>query len=60
MEYPSTVSRYPSRLDVADYLDAYAKMQFLDVRINHTVLSLKEVLPAEGLGRSARWRLEVR
>lgn len=38
--YPKHVPRYLSRLDLADYLDSYAHINNLDVRINHRVQHL--------------------
>lgn len=38
--YPDHVPRYLSRLDLADYLEAYAGINNLDVRLNHRVTQL--------------------
>ncbi len=41
VKYPDHVPRYLSRLDLADYLGAYAALHSLDVRLGHRVQSLK-------------------
>ncbi len=51
VKYPKHVPRYPSRLDFANYMQAYAALHTLDVRLQHRVLSLRAV----GSG----WELDV-
>ncbi len=41
VKFPRHVNRFPSRLDLADYLEAYVALHDLDVRLNHRVLSVK-------------------
>jgi len=38
--YPAHYPRYLSRLDLADYLESYARLQDLDVRCRHKVIHL--------------------
>ena len=38
--YPAHYPRYLSRLDLADYLESYARLQGLDVRCRHKVIHL--------------------
>ena len=52
VKHPRHVPRYLSRLDLADYLEAYALLHDLDVRLSHRVLALQHNA-AEG------WRLIV-
>lgn len=42
VKFPAHVPRYPSRLDLADYLEAYAALHRLDVRLSHRVLRLSK------------------
>lgn len=51
VKYPDHVPRYLSRLDLADYLRAYAALHSLDVRTGHSVKSLK--------ASDDGWQLEV-
>lgn len=51
VKYPDHVPLYLSRLDLADYLDAYAALHSLDVRLNHSVQTLK--------ASDENWQLEV-
>lgn len=41
VKYPEHVPRYLSRLDLADYLEGYALLHGLDVRLDHRVLALQ-------------------
>ena len=50
--YPSHVPRYPSRLDLADYLAGYARIHDLDVRLEHRVTHLER-------SDDGRWRVTV-
>lgn len=42
VRYPAHVPRYPSRLDLADYLAGYARIHDLDVRLDHCVEHLTQ------------------
>lgn len=50
--YPEPVPRYLSRLDLADYLEAYATLYDLDVRLEHRVTHLSR-------NQAGRWEAEV-
>ncbi len=50
--YPAHYPRYLSRLDMADYLEAYARLQDLDVRCRHKVTRL-------GKNASGQWEATV-
>ncbi len=52
VRYPKHVPRYPSRLDLADYLAGYAQIHDLDVRRNHRVERL-------GVDEGGMWRAVV-
>ena len=52
VRYPKHVPRYLSRLDIADYQEAYAKLNDLDVRLNHRVVRLSP-------NASGEWEAEV-
>lgn len=49
---PKHVPRYMSRLDLADYLEGYARLNDLDVRLEHRVTSLSR-------DESGEWEAEV-
>ena len=51
VKYPQHVPRYPSRLDLADYLQAYAGLHSFDIRLNHQVQSL--------CAAASGWQLQV-
>jgi putative flavoprotein involved in K+ transport len=50
--YPAHLPRYLSRLDMADYMEAYARLQGLDVRCEHKVTHL-------GRNAAGEWEAEV-
>ena len=51
VRFPKHVARYPSRLDLAEYMQAYAALHDLDVRLQHRV---QQLLPA-----ADGWQLDV-
>lgn len=53
VEYPSHYPRYLSRLDFADYLESFAQLQNLDVRLGHSVTRV-------GKNAKGKWEVEVK